>query len=100
MAELVDAPDLGSGAARCESSSLSVRTSFLATPIKKSRKKSRKKQDSGQKSPRSPDKVDHQARVEGKIFVDTIFSVAARVAHYPGPLRYIIETVMRVTVYP
>ena len=26
VAELVDAPDLGSGAARCESSSLSVRT--------------------------------------------------------------------------
>ena len=26
MAELVDAPDLGSGAARCESSSLSFRT--------------------------------------------------------------------------
>nr|DAJ73856.1 MAG TPA: hypothetical protein [Caudoviricetes sp.] len=26
MAKLVDAPDLGSGAARCESSSLSVRT--------------------------------------------------------------------------
>ncbi len=28
MAELVDAPDLGSGAARCESSSLSFRTIF------------------------------------------------------------------------
>ena len=29
MAELVDAPDLGSGAARCESSSLSDRTMIL-----------------------------------------------------------------------
>ena len=29
VAELVDAPDLGSGAARCESSSLSVRTIFF-----------------------------------------------------------------------
>ncbi|EAS62381.1 hypothetical protein VAS14_00531 [Vibrio angustum S14] len=29
MAELVDAPDLGSGAARCESSSLSFRTIIL-----------------------------------------------------------------------
>ena len=28
VAELVDAPDLGSGAARCESSSLSFRTIF------------------------------------------------------------------------
>jgi hypothetical protein len=28
MAKLVDAPDLGSGAARCESSSLSFRTIF------------------------------------------------------------------------
>ena len=31
MAELVDAPDLGSGAARCESSSLSFRTIYLLT---------------------------------------------------------------------
>ncbi|BAC93687.1 hypothetical protein [Vibrio vulnificus YJ016] len=30
MAKLVDAPDLGSGAARCESSSLSFRTMFSA----------------------------------------------------------------------
>ena len=30
MAELVDAPDLGSGAARCESSSLSFRTMFYS----------------------------------------------------------------------
>ena len=29
VAELVDAPDLGSGAARCESSSLSFRTIIL-----------------------------------------------------------------------
>ncbi len=29
VAELVDAPDLGSGAARCESSSLSVRTTYF-----------------------------------------------------------------------
>ncbi len=30
VAELVDAPDLGSGAARCESSSLSFRTIILS----------------------------------------------------------------------
>lgn len=29
VVELVDTPDLGSGAARCESSSLSVRTIFI-----------------------------------------------------------------------
>ena len=28
VAELVDAPDLGSGAERCESSSLSIRTKY------------------------------------------------------------------------
>ena len=32
VAELVDAPDLGSGAARCESSSLSFRTIFIVKP--------------------------------------------------------------------
>ena len=33
MAELVDAPDLGSGAARCESSSLSFRTIFNVSSL-------------------------------------------------------------------
>ncbi|MGY5614815.1 hypothetical protein, partial [Vibrio brasiliensis] len=33
MAELVDAPDLGSGAARCESSSLSFRTILYKTQL-------------------------------------------------------------------
>jgi hypothetical protein len=32
VAKLVDAPDLGSGAARCESSSLSIRTTLKKQP--------------------------------------------------------------------
>ena len=35
VVELVDTPDLGSGAARCESSSLSDRTIHLSDAIKK-----------------------------------------------------------------